>query len=248
MNKDISKMLKEYVELHIDQLPTIYNWKIPEAKDDFEEIKDLVDRCRQQDSLYAQNLMLRSVFNEAWHTAGTNKQESDKLKLRLARWYVGTWGGIREPIKDPIKQEKRIKTLQSYINELEDIQTLLKRAKNGIPSWSKILSFVNPHKYAIFDSRVAFSVLAIQVLNGVNMPLDVLLGSRNVKILEAIKLLKDNCRIKQKPNWKSLYMEYNSMLFNIKEDIKADSIQQIEMVLFAQAESLAEEVKKYYKY
>ena len=76
-------------------------------------------------------------------------------RLDLARRIVADWGGIRS---------NKQSTLEKYIRRIEedDYRWPLK----GVASYSKILSVVDPSRYAIYDARVAVSLIAVQSLFG----------------------------------------------------------------------------------
>jgi hypothetical protein len=73
-------------------------------------------------------------------------------RRELANWIVCHWGGIRSHGDDTMERNfKRV------LNENPNTPFA------GVSSYSKILSIINPDRYAVFDSRVAYSINAIQV-------------------------------------------------------------------------------------
>lgn len=65
-------------------------------------------------------------------------------KEKIAQLFVNEWGGIRGH-KDG--------TLRDYVSQTPD--QLIDRGLAGIATWSKILTLIDPDRYAIYDARVA---------------------------------------------------------------------------------------------
>lgn len=77
-----------------------------------------------------------------------------KGKYELFLWIIEDWGGIRRG--NPQTVTSWLKSFPSF--EEKEISNFIKAQGNTrISSWSKILSFISPEKYAIYDSRTAFS-------------------------------------------------------------------------------------------
>lgn len=66
---------------------------------------------------------------------------------------MSDWGGIHGNAK---------KTIRRYISDLEKQEP--KTPLAGVSSYSKIYAIAKPHDYAIYDSRVAASLNALQLL------------------------------------------------------------------------------------
>ena len=93
---------------------------------------------------YRKNIYLKENFKET-----LLKDET----LRSHYWAVQDWGGIGS-FKKNDKNDKRI---QKFLCELEK-GALTKNTFECISSLSKIASFMNPDKYAIYDSRAIYTL------------------------------------------------------------------------------------------
>lgn len=93
---------------------------------------------------YTRNIFLKENLNELL---------SNDLNLDIHYWIIQNWGGIKS-----FKQnEKNNEKIQKFKNQLESGK-LTKVIFNGISSFSKIASFMNPKQYAIYDSRAIYSL------------------------------------------------------------------------------------------
>ena len=98
------------------------------------------------------HLAAKRYLSGAWSNAASTQARPSRFTL--ARWIVNEWGGIR--------QNKR-ETIQRYIkqSQLNCPATPFK----GISSYSKVYAIARPQTFAIYDSRVAASLNALQVLD-----------------------------------------------------------------------------------
>ncbi|MXO64900.1 hypothetical protein [Altericroceibacterium endophyticum] len=128
-----------YFQAALPQLETDYTWSIPQS---FEEYGF---RGRG----YEANKQLKYHFSRLWHETDREGREE------LARKIVSDWGGVRA---------NRPETLVRYIDWIEHERSVW--PKQGVASYSKILSIVAPDKFAIYDARVAVSLIAIQYIFG----------------------------------------------------------------------------------
>jgi hypothetical protein len=77
--------------------------------------------------------------------------EDEKKTLRLARWIVERWGGIRGRTKEG--------NFERAIADAEQAHSAGKGFRmESVASWSKYLAFRYPHKRAIYDARVAYAL------------------------------------------------------------------------------------------
>jgi hypothetical protein len=96
---------------------------------------------------YAKNVALKYELHRLW-------QRSDEHeRFALAKCYVTTWGGVRR---------NKAATLKAYVTEEPDV--IIKRGRNGVASWSKVLCIRDPKTYAIFDARVSTALNALQII------------------------------------------------------------------------------------
>lgn len=68
-------------------------------------------------------------------------------------WAINDWGGIGAFKKN----EKNDAKIKSFLDELEK-RRLTRNSFECISSLSKVASFINPEKYAIYDSRAIYSL------------------------------------------------------------------------------------------
>lgn len=78
-------------------------------------------------------------------------------RIWLAEVIVSDWGGVRS---------NKPETLQRYV--LEILNQTLSTTLQGVASYSKILSIVQPDQFAIYDARVAGCLNAIQINAGIH--------------------------------------------------------------------------------
>jgi hypothetical protein len=98
----------------------------------------------KHDTGYKKNIFLKENFHETIR--------GDK-NLNSHYWAVQDWGGISS-FKKNDKNNIRIKT---FLVQLEKL-SLTKDTFGCISSLSKIASFLNPEKYAIYDSRAIYTL------------------------------------------------------------------------------------------
>jgi len=113
-----------------------FSWDIPEKCPII-----IPENC---DSGYKKNVYLKENFKETI---------SDDQTLEKHYWAVQDWGGIGS-FKKNDKNDKRIRT---FLSQLEN-NSLTRNTFGCISSLSKIASFINPEKYAIYDSRAIYTL------------------------------------------------------------------------------------------
>jgi len=198
-----------------------YNWKVDESKIPT-DIKLPIGNH------YFKNISLKEELHKAW------KLESDtKKKGEIIEYYIKVWGGI------PSNSEY---SMNDYMNSSPD--SLIEHGKKGIASWSKALVIHNPEKYAIFDARVSISLNCLQIKYDIkNKVLFPMIGSRNKTITKGQKMIKS---ISKQDNWQKVnkstfYIDYLKLLSNVANS-RNTSIASVEMLLFAKAEILVNEI------
>lgn len=170
---------------------------------------------------------------------------SDQPRSALANWIVRRWGGIKF-------QEH---TLDSYLADLDDFSKsavdtfIAARQTKHISSWSKVLAFADPSRYAIYDSRTAVAL---------NCGLEKAGDPRRFEIPQSrayepriprstlnhgqmMRKVRPLLSIPQlDPNWRA-YASYLMFLrVVVKEGLSSDLLD-AEMVLFANAPNLVRE-------
>lgn len=184
-----------------------------------------------------ETIELKMAKHLEWRSAD---QASDaEGKLRIARFIIERWGGIRR---------NKLSTINHYLELAEEQKTF--RLK-GVASYSKILSIVNPNEFAILDARVLVSLNAVQLIDrqkaGILFPY---LDGRNSTTGNAVT--KSGFRYIERfrqdsslfDGWKRLdkdavYVIYLDVLRRISKRL-GKNLYLLEMSLFADAEKLAE--------
>jgi hypothetical protein len=207
---DLEAILSDYFVTARPALDEVYGWEIPKhCPFDFQ---------RGSGSCAKANMRLRRVLSEIWKNEPTRRPE-------IAAWYVRDWGGIKSNRKE---------TIDKYVCLSEADLTALNM--QGVATWSKILVVQNPDTYAIFDARVSAALNALQLAKGVQKPiLFPQLPSRNTKIKKFQEWLGRQSFDKQRPT----YRDYVSLLSAVARKSGLNAPEEVEMVLFANAEVLA---------
>ena len=147
---------------------------------------------------------------------------------------IRDWGGIRR------NSDSRIKSYVLLADEAEPETPL-----EGVSSYSKVLSIRNPEKYAIYDSRVAASLNALQLQDQQSLEAVAFScpASQNKKIKEFSKQFSRRSLIHVygfKPIHRSETYRYFTTLLSELKQMTGASVLEIEMRLFADAEWLCE--------
>jgi hypothetical protein len=214
---------------HIKNANIGYRWKI-------KNIKDFT--YNGHDDYYA-NVELKKHFYDKWHSS----EQADKYGI--AEQIVKDWGNVRGHAPE---------TLPNYIRELkkERPNTPLK----GVASYSKIFSVTDLDKYAIYDSRVAACLNAIQynynrakkTKGGIAFHYvpgrNNIIGAFKLKTRERIGFVhqpqfKRNALIES--GWQDIgrdetYATYLKTLKNCLENFRGYKLYDLEMSLFSNAE------------
>tara|TARA_A100001015_G_scaffold265870_1_gene314629 strand:+ start:1733 stop:2470 length:738 start_codon:yes stop_codon:yes gene_type:complete len=234
INENLIENLKFYFDgkfpfegLGLKNLSNNYNWP---RKGDFPSIKAISSIDILGKNNYEKNIFLKKNSSKIW---------SEGSKFEIAKWAISDWGGIRR---------NKTKTIEKYIYEIEN--------KNypcyieGVASYSKILSFMKPDEFAIYDARVAISLNAIQLLSrsesgviftylsGRNKALTLF---RNSEPTKTKNLIKNGWQEIEKNKCYSFYLNY---LKKVNSYFPTSKLYELEMSLFADAESLADRYLK----
>jgi hypothetical protein len=197
-------------------LDELYTWAIP-------AVPEFLSFEQGSDSLATANFRLKRSLSAVWHAQPDRHYD-------LASWYVAKWGGV------PSNKEE---TIRAYIAQSED--ELASRGAGGVATWSKILVLSNPDRYAIFDARVAMALNALQIAQDHERPIFFPnLPSKNTtaKAFHDFMKARDNGDAHHAyPS--RVYSIYLQILREVARRVELETLDEIEMVLFAQAEALA---------
>lgn len=157
-------------------------------------------------------------------------------KLRLANWVISDWGGITA---------NHPTTIERHLHLVEDDEP--EKPWNGIASYSKVLAIADPERYAVFDCRVAVSLNAIQLMQGIHILAFKYPVGRNTELtpdkgrigfthIFTPEYLEDKGFVKIRPRY--TYRIYTELLHAVREQT-GRSILATEMDLFARAEDFS---------
>jgi hypothetical protein len=214
-------VLIEYFKIELPKLENSYRWKIP-----------IIDGFPKSGEYgYSENVELKKYFSKKWTSSSFDE------RLALSKVIVSDWGGVRN---------NRITTLEAYVREITNgtPATPLK----GVASYSKIYAITNMNKYAIYDSRVAVCLNAIQwnykIRKGIVF--NYIPGRNNVTGHAGKKIgfaYNEHFKVESlvRAGWKRVnrdetYKVYIDTLNKCLHHFRDYSLYDLEMVLFANAE------------
>lgn len=218
----LEESIKRLAKANIDENNDWYSWrKINESR----LPKGIL---LPEGNQYRKNIALKTILSEKLQSTSSREERKE-----IFRYYVSTWGGIRNSEA----------TLSKYTESTPE--ELVAMGANGIASWSKILCILQPSNFAIYDARVSASLNALQIIdNTENAKIYPMLSSRNNTIKKGTKLIKSYA---EEHSWGDVsrcdfYGAYLNYLTKtaIEREKFAVSISTIEMLLFAKAEELVQ--------
>lgn len=226
--QNIAKILKCFLSKK-GGLEGWYDVKVPELPACLKKENIFNDN----DSNFTKNIKLKQYL---WKQL---TKASDAKKKVIVKWIVDDWGGIT--LKDGAL------VLNTILNDIKESakNDFDIRLSDRISSRSKVLSFLNPKKYAICDSRVIFSLNWFLFLtrNGNLCCAFQKLESRN-KILKAYSLsslLEKHSELGKAQTY-HLYSEFCDFMKKLTNEInKSNSdwkLYNTEMLLFAIANDI----------
>lgn len=215
---NIKSALLDFSKENIGNLSSTYKWPI--------NLDHLPIQLNiSGDGSYEKNIDLRFQLHSSYLSSETFEE-----KYSLIKWYIYNWGGVKT---------NNQKTLELYTSSSP--QELIERGAQGIASWSKALSIINPTEYAIYDARVAMSINALQIIYDIDSheyypPL----LSRNKTINSCKEQIKTTIKQWKKAKDTDFYQNYLNLLKEVANDLGNNvTHHDIEMLLFAYAEELA---------
>lgn len=140
---DVDKIVK-YLERYKNKLPELYIWNAKIHKlIDLNVLTKTQIRYLNGLSPYNKEIHLKTLVGIKLKGAKENNLE---LFESLCLWIIKDWGGI-----GGAKDIETIKSVNAFLNQENP-------SYNRIASTSKVGSYLNPGKYIIYDSRVAYSL------------------------------------------------------------------------------------------
>lgn len=172
---DIDKIVA-YLKPYTTNINTSYMWDTPaneellHAKDSGMFNTEQFNVLISEKNMLERNVLLKKILCSI--LSSTNSSESKKM---IFKWIVNKWGGINF---------KNINKLYDSVIKFLDKNNLntQKLSFDSIASVTKVLSFVCPEKYIIYDARVAYSVNWILLKTGASKMFFPMPESRNSKL------------------------------------------------------------------
>lgn len=219
----LKKNLLEFSQKYLTENNGWYNWCVNE--------NFLPNNVMLPDgNNYNKNISLKKQLHTLW-----KNEKNETIKGDLIEYYIVKWGGIKT---------NGVASLNIYRSN--NAEKLILKGNQGVASWSKALVVHDWNNYAIFDARVSCSLNILQILsNNETKILFPILSSRNNLIKKGNSEIKEISRIE---NWSKLsnrifYDEYIKLLKSVAKELNTN-ISTIEMLLFAKAEVLVNELQK----
>ena len=160
-NSICSCLLKKFQEALKVKLKGYYTWDFDETKlNDIKGGKELIakiqlikkfkDKDKGKENIPQKTEFLKKELKNKLKI----KKNDNKAYLDFAKWVIGSWGGI----KNPPSTDKILKYQQNVFDG--------RLSFDSISSFSKVASFLNDTEYAVYDSRVAFTLNWLIYSNG----------------------------------------------------------------------------------
>lgn len=137
---DIEKIVN-YLKKYKNLLEKEYTWEVPTLPASLNITNFDRERLLSASNNFQQNIILKQILHsKLLHAKNTNFESFKELCI----WIIKDWGGI---------------TAKSDQQLIENIYENIKAFSfDRIASRSKVLSFLDPENYIIYDSRVAYSI------------------------------------------------------------------------------------------
>jgi len=171
---DIDKIV-DYLKPLSYSLNSSYTWDTPANKEVLEAKEKGVFNSEQCNVLISEtNMFERNVVLKKLLCKMLTDASSPETKKVIFKWIVNKWGGINV---------KNIDKIYAYVvNFLEQKSISKKLDFDCIASVTKVLSFISPESYIIYDARVAYSVNWILLKTNASKMFFPMPESRNAKL------------------------------------------------------------------
>lgn len=220
--KQTISILCQFFDREVSRLSSTYNWKIPNVE----------GFTQAGQSGYQPNLALKKYLKELWDNAST-----DDERREIAEVIVSDWGGVHANKKE---------TLIKYVSAISE--NAPPTPLQGVASYSKIFAVVHPHRFAIYDARVAACLNAAQINANISKGWafnyvpgrNNIVGNMKTKIGFTQESKFSTKRLVQL-GWSPIkrsetYVRYLALLSSCLKERPQYSLTMLEMALFANAE------------
>jgi len=233
------KLVTSYIKSKMEKIADLHTWdfkvSIPE-----ERLNITIGGTSWLEKTLSLKEQLRTYLNK-----NTDADSHEKV----AKYFITEWGGIKR-----FSRSKEVVSDFSHWRKTSERPepSSFKPKFTSVSSWSKWASLVCPDWACIYDSRVAYSINAINYLGGGEHKIFPSPDGRNSRIglldvstlLLAMKLKQDdssnpkNVKAAYFVKEKDAYFEYLKLVGLVSEALWNDSarIHEVEMLLFALAD------------
>ncbi|GKU24378.1 hypothetical protein CFOLD11_12040 [Clostridium folliculivorans] len=142
----------EYLLPFALKIEKLFNWDTPKDKDvNFLKENGIIssEECQQLqqiESSYEKNVAVKLILSSV-----LDKLDSIQDRKLVYKWIVSNWGGINS-----INVEKLNSSVEQFLKQRAEGSKYAKIESRA--SVTKVLSFIDPEKYIIYDTRVAYSI------------------------------------------------------------------------------------------
>lgn len=167
-SSEIDKVVS-YLNQYKNQLSEYYNWNVNIEK--LVELKVFskseLEKAETENPFEKEILLKKRICLKLNQFLENSTNDFNELSL----WIIKNWGGINSP-----NDNKTLELINNYL-------------KNGIikferiASLSKVLAYLKPKEYIIYDSRVAYSLNWILLSNGIKSKFFPIPEGRNSKMI-----------------------------------------------------------------
>ena len=169
MNSSEIDKIVSYLNQYKNQLSEFYNWNVNIEK--LVELKVFskseLEKVQTENPFEKEIILKKTICLKLNEFLKNSRTDFDKLSL----WIINNWGGINSS-----KDTKTLKLIDDYLNN--------KTIKfERIASLSKVLAYLKPKEFIIYDSRVAYSLNWIILSNGIKSKFFPIPEGRNSKMI-----------------------------------------------------------------
>lgn len=169
MNSSEIDKIVSYLKQYKNQLSEYYNWNV--NTDKLVELKVFskseLEKVKTENPFEKEIILKKRICLKLNDFLNNSKTDFDNLSL----WIIKNWGGINSP-----NDTKTLKLIDNYLNN-----GIIKFER--IASLSKVLAYLKPKEFIIYDSRVAYSLNWILLSSGIKSKFFPIPEGRNSKMI-----------------------------------------------------------------
>jgi len=169
MNSSEIDKIVSYLNQYKNQLSEYYNWNV--NTDKLVELKVFskseLEKVKSENPFEKEIILKKRICLKLNDFLNNSKTDFNNLSL----WIIKNWGGINSP-----NDAKTLKLIDNYLNN-----GIIKFER--IASLSKVLAYLKPKEFIIYDSRVAYSLNWILLTSGIKSKFFPIPEGRNSKMI-----------------------------------------------------------------